>query len=81
VLGLVAVGALTAAAILGLATVVSAWLAALIVAAVVSGMAGVVGWVGVMRLRQAASPVPVETLDSVKEDIEWLKTSAKSGMK
>jgi hypothetical protein len=81
VLGLAAVGALIAAAILGLATVVTAWLAALIVAVVVGGVAGVLGWVGVRRMRHTASPLPVETLDSVKEDMEWLKTSAKSGMK
>lgn len=78
---LVALGALTAAAILALATTIAAWLAALVVGAALVVVAAALGMVGVKRLKRAAPPVPVETVDSVKEDIEWLKTSAKSGMR
>lgn len=81
VLGLAALGAITAAAILALATTITAWLAALIVAIALAALAGVLVLVGVKRLRRATPPVPVETVDSVKEDIEWVKTSAKSGMR
>jgi tetrahydromethanopterin S-methyltransferase subunit C len=81
VVGLAALGAITAAAILALATTIAAWLAALIVGLVLVAMAGVLVLVGVKRLRRATPPVPVETVDSVKEDIEWVKTSAKSGMR
>jgi uncharacterized membrane protein YqjE len=81
VLGLIALGAITAAVILALATTVAAWLAALIVGVVIAVAAGMIALIGIKRLRSAAPPVPVETVDSVKEDIEWLKTSAKSGMR
>ena len=81
VLGLVAVGAVTAAAILALATTIASWLAALIVGIVVAALGAVLALVGKKRLQRATPPVPVETVDSVKEDIEWVKTSAKSGMK
>jgi len=81
VLGLVVMGALTAAAILALATTVSAWLAALVVAVVVAVIAGVLVLIGVKLIRRATPPVPAETVESVKEDIAWLKTQARSGMR
>ena len=81
VVGFAALGAITAAAILALATTIPSWLAALIVGLVLVALAGVLGLVGVKRLRRATPPVPAETVDSVKEDIEWVKTSAKSGMR
>jgi uncharacterized membrane protein YqjE len=81
VLGLAALGAITAAAILALATTIAAWLSALIVGLVLVALAGLLGLLGVKRVRRATPPVPVETVDSVKEDIEWVKTSAKSGMR
>jgi uncharacterized membrane protein YqjE len=78
VLLLVVLGALTATAILALATALDAWLAALIVTLVVGVIAAVVLLVGVRALRRGSPPVPDETVDSVKEDIAWLKTRAKS---
>jgi hypothetical protein len=78
--GLVAVlalGALTAAAILGLAEAVDAWLAALIVAAVYGVIAGVLALIGRNRVQAGGPPVPEETVDSVKEDVEWAKARAK----
>jgi membrane protein len=81
VLGLVGLAALTAAAILGLATTLAAWLSALIVAAVVGLVAGTLALVGVKRVQRATPPVPTETAESVKEDVAWIKTQAKPGMK
>ena len=81
VLGLAALGALTAAAILALATAIASWLAALIVGLAVAIVAAALALLGIRRLQRAAPPMPVETVDSVKEDIQWVKTSAKSGMK
>jgi uncharacterized membrane protein YqjE len=78
VLLLVVLGALTATAILALATVLDTWLAALIVTVVVGVIAAVVLLVGVRALRRGSPPVPDETVDSVKEDIAWVKTRAKS---
>jgi hypothetical protein len=75
--GVLALGALTAAAILALANAVDTWLAALIVAAVYAAVAGVLAIVGRSRIQAGTPPVPEETIDSVKEDVEWAKTRAK----
>jgi hypothetical protein len=72
-------GALTATAILALATTLDAWLAALIVTIVVAAIGAIVLLVGVRSLRRGAPPVPDQTVDSVKEDIAWVKTRARSG--
>ncbi len=76
VLGLYAVGALTACLILALSTVLEGWLAALIVAVAFAALAGVLALTGKSKVRQAAPPVPAQTLDSVKEDIAWTKQRA-----
>ncbi|HEY2714897.1 MAG TPA: phage holin family protein [Solirubrobacterales bacterium] len=77
-LGLFALGVLTAAAILGLATALAAWLAALIVAVVYAATAGVLALRGKSRVQSATPPVPERALDSTKEDVAWVKTRAKS---
>jgi uncharacterized membrane protein YqjE len=71
-------GALTATAILALATALDAWLAALIVTIVAALIGGILALAGIRSLRRGAPPVPAGTVDSVKEDIAWLKTRAKS---
>jgi MFS family permease len=76
--GFYAVGALTATAILALATAVAAWLAALIVTAVLGAVAGVLALTGKSKVEQATPPVPEETTDSLKEDVRWAKTRAQS---
>jgi MFS family permease len=76
-LGLYAVGALVAAAILGLSTAVTAWLAALIVAVVLGATAGVLALTGKSKVEQATPPVPEQATESVKEDVQWAKTRAK----
>jgi MFS family permease len=78
-LGLFALGALTAAAILGLATTVDGWLAALIVAAVYGAVAGVLALVGRTKVQAATPPIPEQTTESVKEDVEWTRTRAAQG--
>ena len=77
--GLYAVGALVAAAILALATAVDAWLAALIVAAVLGAIAGILALVGKRNVQQATPPVPEQATESVKEDVQWAKTRAQAG--
>jgi MFS family permease len=76
--GLYAVGALTAAAILALSTAVDGWLAALIVGLVYAAVAGVLALVGKSRTQAGAPPVPERAISSTKEDVEWAKTRAKS---
>jgi MFS family permease len=81
VFGLYALGALTAAAILALATAVAGWLAALIVALVYGAIAGVLALTGKKKVTQATPPVPEQATESVKEDVRWAKTHAQAGRK
>jgi hypothetical protein len=81
VFGLYAVGALTAAAILGLSKAVAAWLAALIVAAALGAIAGVLALGGRQSVQQATPPVPEQATESVKEDVQWAKTRAQAARK
>ena len=77
-LGLAALGALTACFILLLDLVMPAWLAALIVAVVYGIIAFVLVKQGQAKLKQAAPPVPEQTIETVKEDVEWAKTQMRS---
>lgn len=79
VFGLYALGALTAAAIAALGLAVATWLAALIVAVVWAAVAGVMALVGKGRVQKGSPPVPEQTVDSVKEDVQWTKRSAQRG--
>jgi lipopolysaccharide export LptBFGC system permease protein LptF len=78
-IGIFAFGALTACVILALATAVAPWLAALIVAVVYAAVAGVLALRGKTRVQRATPPVPEQAVESTKEDLEWVKTRAKSG--
>jgi MFS family permease len=81
IVGAYAVGALTAAAILALATAVAGWLAALIVAVVLAAIAGVLALQGKNKVQQAAPPIPEQATESVKEDLRWTKTRAKEAQR
>ncbi len=70
--------ALTAGAILGLATAVDDWLAALIVGFVYLALAGAQALLGRAQLKRAGPPAPEQAAESVKEDVEWAKTRARS---
>jgi MFS family permease len=76
--GLLAAGALTACLILLLDKAVAAWVAALIVAVVYGAIAGVLALRGKERVQAATPPVPEQTVETVKEDVEWAKTRARS---
>src|SRR5215212_5108034 len=77
--GLFGFGALTACLVLVLATFLAPWVAALIVAVVYAAIAGVLALRGKKQVQQATPPVPEQAVDSTKEDLEWIKTRAKSG--
>jgi uncharacterized membrane protein YqjE len=76
--GLAALGALTACIILALNVVLPAWLAALIVAAVYGVIAAVLAVQGRGRVKQATPLAPKQTIETVKEDVEWAKTQTRS---
>jgi hypothetical protein len=78
VVGLLAAGSLTACLILALAEAIPSWLAALIVALVLGAVAAVLALQGRNRMRAAAPPVPEQTVETVKEDVEWAKSQRPS---
>jgi uncharacterized membrane protein YqjE len=75
---LLGLGVLTAAAIAALDTAMPLWLAALIVALLWLAVAGGLALTGRKKVQQATPPVPEQTQESVKEDVEWAKTQARS---
>jgi uncharacterized membrane protein YqjE len=77
--GIGAFAALTACIIAALDLAMPLWLAALIVTAVYAAIAGVLALQGKEKIKQAGPPVPEQTAESVKEDVQWAKTRAKSG--
>ena len=81
IVGLCAAGALTAFLILVLSTFLPDWAAALVVGAVLATVAYVLVQQGKERVADAGAPVPEQTIETVKEDVEWAKTRASSARK
>jgi uncharacterized membrane protein YqjE len=77
-IGFLALAALTTCFILALDTVLPAWLAALVVAVVYGVIAAVLALRGRAKVKQAVPPVPEQTIETVKEDVEWAKTQMRS---
>jgi uncharacterized membrane protein YqjE len=73
VAALLALGTLTACVVLALDGAMPAWLAALLVALAWAAVAAILAAVGKQRVEEAGAPVPEQTVESVKEDIRWLK--------
>jgi uncharacterized membrane protein YqjE len=73
VVALYGVGALIAAAIIGLATLLEAWLAAVIVGVVLLAIAGILALSGKKQVKQATPPVPERALESAKRDVDEVK--------
>jgi uncharacterized membrane protein YqjE len=78
--GLGAFLALTAFFIALLDGAVPIWAAALIVAAVYAAIAGALAITGRQKVREATPVAPEQTIESVKEDVQWAKTRTRSGM-
>ena len=72
--GLLMVGSLTAFSIILLALWLPAWAAALIVTAGWALAAGLFALLGRKRLSQIGAPVPEQTIETLKEDVQWLNS-------
>jgi hypothetical protein len=81
VIGLLGLGALTAFFIMLLDGALANWLSALIVAVVYVAVAGLLAMQGKNRIKRATPPAPQQTVESVKEDVEWAKTRAGSAQR
>lgn len=79
VVALCAAGALTAFLVLVLATFLPDWAAALVVGAAFAAVAAGLALQGKERVAEAGPPVPEQMIETVKEDVEWVKTQARSG--
>lgn len=78
VAAIAAAGALTAFAILVLALFLPEWLSALIVGVLLAAAAYALAIQGKERVAEAGPPVPEQTVETVKEDVQWAKTRATS---
>ena len=76
--GLLALIALTAVLIAALDTAMPLWLAALIVTVLWAAIGAGLAARGRKELQQAAPAVPEQTVETVKEDIQWAKTQTGS---
>jgi hypothetical protein len=81
VVALCAAGALTAFLVLVFSLFLPDWAAALIVGVAMAAVAFVLIRQGKERIADAGKPVPEQTIETVKEDVEWAKTRASSARK
>ena len=79
IVGLLAAGTLSACLIAALSEALDIWLAALIVTAVYVAVAGALALVARKRVSKATPPVPEQTVETMKEDVQWAKTQLPSG--
>ena len=78
-LGLGAFAAFTTFLIALLQTVVNhTWLAAIIVTVVYGAIAAVLALRGKDKIQEATPPAPEQTVETLKEDVEWAKTRTRS---
>jgi hypothetical protein len=72
-------GALGAAAVLALALALPAWLAALVVTAVLLAGAGVAALVGKKQVDRGMPPAPEHTIDNVQQDVQTVQRTFREG--
>jgi fatty acid desaturase len=75
---LLALAALTTAAIAALATTFSIWLSALIVAGVYLLVAIALGVIGKGRMKKGGPPLPTDTMHGLKEDVRKARANGKT---
>jgi uncharacterized membrane protein YqjE len=78
VAGLLALGTLTAMILAVLDKAMDFWVAALVLTVLYGAIAAVLAMSGRDRVKQAAPPAPEQTVETVKEDVQWAKSQAKS---
>ena len=75
---LLAGGALTAFLVLVLSLFLDDWLAALITGVALAGVAAALALAGKERVEEMGTPLPEQTIETIKEDAAWMKEQAKS---
>jgi hypothetical protein len=79
VFGVYAFGALTAAIVLALSLAVTGWVAGLIVAIAYGAIAGVLALQGKTKVKAGTPPLPEQSVQSVKADLQSTKQHIKEG--
>ena len=79
IVGVVTYLAFTAALIALLSTAMRVWIAALIITVLYAIVAGILALTGKNRVAEATPPVPEQTTETLKEDVQWAKTQMPSG--
>jgi hypothetical protein len=74
VVALAAVGAFTATLIMLLSEWMDGWLAGSIVTIALAATAALLASQGKERVSEATPPVPEQTIETVKEDVQWAKS-------
>jgi uncharacterized membrane protein YqjE len=69
------VGALVAAAIIGIGTLLEPWIAAVIVGVVLLAVAGVLALTGRKQVGRATPPLPEQAIASAKRDVDEIKAA------
>jgi uncharacterized membrane protein YqjE len=77
VAGVILLGALTALLILALDVAMPAWAAALIAVGLWLVITGILALVGLQRYRRAQPLKPEQTVETIKEDVQWLKNPSR----
>jgi uncharacterized membrane protein YqjE len=72
------VGALVAAAIIGIGTLLEPWLAAVVVGVVLLIVAGVLALIGRRQVERGTPPLPQQAIESAKRDVDEVKARARS---
>jgi hypothetical protein len=78
VVALAAVGAFTATLIMLLAEWMDGWLAGLIVTIALAAIAALLALQGKQKVSEASPAIPRQTVDTVKEDVQWAKSQIRS---
>ena len=71
--GYLGLATLIAAAVLGLAEAIPAWLSALIIGIVVLAVAGGLALFGKKKVQSATPPMPTEAVEGLKQDVQTVK--------
>jgi uncharacterized membrane protein YqjE len=69
------VGALVAAAIVGIGTLLEPWLAAVIVGVVLLAVAGILALMGRKQVERGTPPLPQQAIESAKRDVDEVKAA------
>src|ERR671918_668153 len=69
------VGALVAAAIIGIGTLLEPWVAAVIVGVVLLAVAGILAMLGRKQVERGTPPLPQQAIESAKRDVDEVKAA------